>query len=248
MEFNRTLLMYVLVLKEGIEMKIFKIFATLFVAMLILGCAQNLWVKPNSNQGEFERDRYSCLQQSQQRVGAAQVDAYGGSAFNTVRTNDMLFSTCMGSKGWSLQNKEIVQTLAIQNQAKMAGLKQQFDEVLANIVAMCNKEELREYYKKSACKAPDVSFEQLADATKITSEQKIALIKQREQVALLEKDQDELQKQRGDVGLKIISISSNFIRPENEKNNLDLYNGKITWGEYNKRRKEIYVEGQNKLR
>ncbi len=223
--------------------------ASVIVGVLtITGCAQNLWVKANAGQDEFERDRYSCLQQAQQRVGAAQVNAYGGSAVNTVATNDMLFSTCMGSKGWSLQNKEVVQAQAAQNQARNDDLKRQNDQVVANAVAMCNKDELKEYYKKTACRAPDVSFEQIADTTKITTAQKAALVKQREEVALIEKEQDAIERQRGEAGLKVISVVTNFWRPENEKNNLDLYNGKITWGDYNKRRKEIYVETQNKLR
>lgn len=224
-------------------------FLSVVVGVLtVAGCAQNLWIKPNAGQGEFERDRYACLQQSQQRVGAAQVNAYGGSAVNTVATNDMLFSTCMGSKGWSLQNKEVVQAQAAQNQARNDDLKRQNDQIVANAIAMCNKDELKEYYKKSACRAPDISFEQIADTTKITAAQKAALVKQREEVALIEKEQDSIQRQRGEPGLKIISVATNFSRPENEKNNLDLYNGKITWGEYNKRRKEIFVETQNRFR
>ncbi len=224
-------------------------FVSVMVAVLSMaGCAQNLWVKPNASQGEFERDRYACLQQAQQRVGAAQVNAYGGSAVNTIATNDALFSTCMGSRGWSLQSKEAVQAQAIQNQARMSDLKQQFDRLNDTATAMCSKEELKEYYKKTACKAPDVSFEQIADTSKITAAQKAALVKQRENVALIEKERAVIQKQAGPSGNKALDISTNFVQPENERNNLDLYNGKITWGEYNKRRKEIFVEAQNKMK
>ncbi len=225
-----------------------KFLTVMVVALTITGCAQKLWVKNNAGQGEFERDRYDCLQQSQQRFGAAQVNAYGGSAVNSMATNDALFSTCMGAKGWSLQNKEVLDAQAVQNQARDADLKRQFDLVNANATAMCNKDELKEYYKKTACRAPDMSFEQIADATKITPEQKTTLIKQREEVALIEKEQDAIQRQRGEVGMKLISIATNFVRPENEKNNLDLYNGKITWGEYNKRRKEITAEANRRFR
>lgn len=235
--------------QTGVYMKTTLRFLSVMVGVLtVAGCAQNLWIKPNAGQGEFERDRYACLQQSQQRVGAAQVNAYGGSAVNTVATNDMLFSTCMGSKGWSLQNKEVVQAQAAQNQARNDDLKRQNDQIVANVIAMCNKDGLKEYYKKSACRAPDISFEQIVDTTKITAAQKAALVKQQGDVALIEKEQDSIQRQRGEPGLKIISVATNFFRPENEKNNLDLYNGKITWGEYNKRRKEIFVETQNRFR
>jgi len=235
--------------QRGESMKVMlKSISVMVGVFIITGCAQNIWFKQNAGQGEFERDRYSCLQQSQQRVGSAQVNAYGGSAVNTVATNEMLYSTCMGAKGWSLQNKEIVMAQAAQNQAKNEDLRRQNDQITANAMATCNKEELKEYYKKTACRTSEISFEQIADTTKITEMQKAALVKQRQEVALIEKKQDVLQRQRGAAGQKIISIAKNYLRPENEKNNLDLYSGKITWGDYNKRRKEIYIETQNKLR
>jgi len=225
-----------------------KLLFVLSTMLVISGCAPKLWVKNNSTKDDFERDRYTCLQQSQQRVGAAQVSAYGGTAINTVETNNLLFSTCMGSKGWSLQDKEVVQVQAAQNQINNQNLKGQFDQLQGTLVAMCNKDALKEYYKKSACKATDISFEQLADDTTITAEQKTVLIKQREEVALLDKEFDQFQRQRGDAGIRLINVQVNYVRPENEKNNLDLYNGKITWGGYNKRRKEIAIEGQNRVR
>jgi hypothetical protein len=229
-------------------MKTLKYVAVMAAIFSLFGCAQNLWVKPNASQGEFERDRYACLQQAQQRVGAAQLNAYGGSAVNTVATNDALYSTCMGSRGWSLQNKEVAQTQAAQNQARMSDLKQQFERINENATAMCSRDELKEYYKKTTCKAPDVTFEQVADAEKITTLQKAALVKQREHVALIEKEQAVIQKQAGPAGNKAMDLRMNFVQPENEKNNLDLYNGKITWGEYNKRRKEIFLEAQARLK
>ena len=73
------------------------------------------------------------------------------------------------------------------------------------------------------------------------------LIKQRQRVAQIEKDSDEIEAMRGVVGQKIIDIGINFTRPENEKNNLDLYNGLITWGEYNKKRKEIALETKSRI-
>lgn len=137
---------------------------------------------------------------------------------------------------------------AAQNQEKNDDLKRQNEQMRANSSAMCNKDELKEYYKKTSCSALEISFEQLADESKITDSQKIALVKQRHEVAMIEREQDAVQKQRGEAGQKFIYLANNFLRPANEKNNLDLYNGKITWGDYNKKRKELVLEMQNKLR
>jgi hypothetical protein len=227
----------------------FKLFSLVLLCLSVYGCAQNVWFKQNAGNGEFERDRYVCLQQSQQRVGGAQVNAYGGSAYNTVTTNEGLFGSCMGAKGWSLRNKEAAQNQAAQVNANVSAaqteLKQRSEQIASNNMLMCSAPELADYYKKTACKASDVSFEQLADTSKITPAQKAALVKQRERVALGEKEQDALQALRGQEGQKIIEISRTYYRPKNEQNNLDLYNNKITWGEYNKRRKEIYAETLN---
>lgn len=216
--------------------------------LAISGCAQNVWFKQNASNGDFERDRFECLKQSQQRVGAAQVNAYGGSAVNTVATNDGLFSSCMGSKDWRLQNKDATQNLLAQSNANQTDLKQKLDQISANLILMCRDSELSEYYKKTACKAPDVTFEQLTDKTNITSSQKIDLLKQRARVALLDKEQVAAQALRGSAGQKIIDVLRNYTDPNNDQNNLELYNGQVTWGEYNKRRKEISVESQNLIR
>jgi hypothetical protein len=111
----------------------------------------------------------------------------------------------------------------------------------------CKEAELQEYYKKSACSAFDIAFEQITDSTKITDEQKNVLIKQRQKVMQIEKISDEIETMRGVVGQKFLDIVANYTRPENEKNNLDLYNGVITWGEYNKKRKEIALETKNRI-
>lgn len=72
------------------------------VAVFAAGCAQPVWVKPGASQSDFATDRYTCMQDSQQRVGGAVVNQFGGSATNTVVTNGNLFRSCMNAKGWYL--------------------------------------------------------------------------------------------------------------------------------------------------
>ena len=68
-------------------------------------------------------------------------------------------------------------------------------------------------YEKTPCLSTNIYFKYMTDDTRITSAQKIVFVQLRES----------------------FSQSSEKI----VKNNLDLYNGKITWGEYNLRRKEL---------
>lgn len=219
----------------------------LMLITLLASCAQLTWYKSTARPGDFEKDRYDCLQQSQQHVGVAQVNAYNGYAVNKDVTNDGLFRSCMNARGWSLQNKEATQAQIQQqqsaNQYKAQEIKSRFDEIGKLGDSNCAKPELALYYAKSSCKANEITFGQIADNTKITANEKVVLLKQRDAVEETQKKWMQVQiDEFGTIGRKRVDLANSTLRPENDKNNLDLYNGKITWGEYNKNRKDIYLK------
>ena len=78
---------------------------TLFILcmpLIVLGCAhqpEQAWYKPNPKDGEFERVRYTCLQESQQPYARANKN----SGASGMGTNDNLYEACMNSKGWTLR-------------------------------------------------------------------------------------------------------------------------------------------------
>ena len=54
---------------------------SLISLIFLFGCANNVWYKPTAQQGEFEKTRYTCLQQSQQYqsgVGMVVPNTLGG--------------------------------------------------------------------------------------------------------------------------------------------------------------------------
>jgi hypothetical protein len=53
---------------------------------------------------------------------------------------------------------------------------------------------------------------------------------------------DRDRKYGGPKGAKVANYSETVYIPKLEKLNLDLYNGKINWGEYNQKRKELHLE------
>src|SRR5262245_31848158 len=83
---------------EGWKMKRFAI--ALAITAALTGCAQGRWVKYGASQQEANQDHYACLQESQQRVSGAQVNAYGGSAQNVVITNQQLYYACIQARGY----------------------------------------------------------------------------------------------------------------------------------------------------
>lgn len=91
--------------------------------MLLFGCAQMTWQKTNASQGEFERVRYICLQQSQQyQSGVGMVTpnvVTGGYTVidgGGVSTNSQLFNYCMEASGWRLEG----QKQAVSNSPKVS--------------------------------------------------------------------------------------------------------------------------------
>lgn len=222
-----------------------KIIGLFALSVFLVGCAQSLWVKPTARPGEFESDRYTCVQQSQQRIGVATVNRFAGTAVDQQITNDQVFKSCMTAKGWSLNSKEAAEAQVAQSNAVFVSAKERISQVEAKIQASCVAPEYKEYYAKSACNTNDISFVQLADDTKITELQKIVLLKQQEMIATFLKDIDVALRSAGPNGVREADIRKNFQGPMTDKNTLNLYTGKITWGEYNQRRKEILREMQD---
>src|SRR5690242_16058312 len=81
-----------------------KLFSLICVVALA-ACAPMTWVKPGATRDDFSRARYSCVQQSQQRVSGAVVNQFGGYATNQVVTNEGVFDACMNAEGWYLQEQ-----------------------------------------------------------------------------------------------------------------------------------------------
>ena len=77
-----------------------KFFMVIFVTAMA-GCAQGQWYKNGISQQEANQDHYACLQEAQQRVSTAQVNPYGGTAENTVITNQNLYNACMAARGYT---------------------------------------------------------------------------------------------------------------------------------------------------
>lgn len=218
---------------------------------LLVGCAQT-WYKPTAKAGDFEKDRYDCLQQSQQQFSAAQTNGWQGAAVSKTVTNDGLFGSCMNARGWSLQNKQALEGQLQQQQASNMVSQNQAQSEIQRLKGMreaiCANPSLKAYYDRSPCNAGDPTFAQLADSSKITSTQKAALLKQRDAVADYQKQQTAVNQGFGGRAAKISAAAELDIVPKNDQNNLDLYNGKITWGEYNQRRKDIYLKFQERAK
>jgi hypothetical protein len=205
---------------------------------LFAGCAHNnVWVKSGASTNEFNVDKYDCLQQSQQQSSGAFVNQYGGFANSGSITNVGLFNSCMNAKGWSLQDKKA-------NEQKQDTMK----EFAEKYKAICAKSEYAALFVKSACKVEDITFEQIADNTKITQEQKTILPKYRTEVDAITKERQKyLHTFTSPLDIRWADYLDST-QSEIDKYNLDLFNGVITWGEYSNQRKDLYARQKSEHR
>ena len=210
---------------------------------LLSACAanNNVWVKPGAASGEFAQTKYACMQQSQHRVSTAYVNEYGGSSDSRVTTNNPLFSACMNAQGWYLQDKRQLQAV---NQAKKDGWEALLDEARQ----LCEREDLQPYYSKSPCKPEDATLEQLADKSRISPSEKEALSKARSEYAEIAKRMYGYVRQNNPRNGNAIAFIREQTTSELDKVSVDFYEGRMTRGEYNKRRREIAQQANEQIR
>ena len=109
----------------------------------------------------------------------------------------------------------------------------------------CNKEEYKRFFIKSPCFVNDITAEQLSDKSMIQDAEKNDFLKYREEVSAIDKKFSDIAQTYGDSKDKEFGL---FLEKNSIKNkrkaSLDFAEGKITWGEFNKIRKETAQEGE----
>ena len=214
-------------------------------AAVLSGCAAPTWNKPGASQDDFARDRYSCMQESQQRVGTAAVNQFGGASSNTMQTNGMLFNGCMNARGWQLQRQQQQQVAGgsagpvLNNTFPTTNPLAEADkEFSASNERICADTKYQIVFAKSPCKVDAMTLSQRADSSKITAEQKMAfesLLQERR--ALQQKALAVYRRTGGPKGNRFADALENN-QTRIDKNSLALFTGAITWGEYNNFRVE----------
>jgi hypothetical protein len=218
-----------------------KKFALSIVTLIVLsGCQQPLWNKPGASVADFNTDKFACMQVSQQQSSSVYVNRYGGVGSSGQTLNQPLYDACMNSKGWTQQSASASSAQATQKNAEVeAAVK----DIRGKAERLCTLPQFEPYYSKTACSADKITFEQLADKSKISPEAKAIFTELRNQVdAGARESWDLVRKFDGPIGAKKADLYFTTAKIQNDRNNLDLYNGAITWGEYNRRRQEIWSE------
>lgn len=153
------------------------------------------------------------------------------------------FNSCMNSMGWSLLNQEQVVAVQKQGGSKIDAANQQIAQLDKDQKELCDSEKYKSIYQKSPCVIDNANLEQLADQAKISANEKSLFM-------AWHGERDSILKRRVAVNRSVGNPTATNIadlfertRIKNENNALALYEGKITWGEYNKTRKDIAASG-----
>jgi hypothetical protein len=201
----------------------------ILVAVISLGltsCVQNqaFWDKAGSEPNEFNNVKYSCLQQSQQNASSAYVGKYGGVATSGAITNQNLFAACMNAQGWQLV--QVTDIKAYTEAAKSLSLEvRQACSELENSIA-----------NKMPCRSDKATSAQMADRSKISQNDKAALGKFRSSITETYAKIADLNRKyyvkNGDAVAQVMELQV----AQGNKLASELIEGRISWGEYNRRR------------
>lgn len=228
------------------------------IALIALGgCAPMTWQKNGGTQDEFSRAQYTCMQQSQQRVAGATVNAFGGYATNQVVTNDGLYRACMNASGWAQQVAQARQPI-VDHEAPAAVPPGRFNrtpkplektnseklheldaELAAEQRTRCESVEYASVLEHTPCRGSTMTAEQLTDRTRLSDGDKAAFIK------LMDAREAGRRAFISKATIWGESISVPWTAAMEREvaaariNAANLLAGKITWGEFNKRRNEL---------
>ena len=208
--------------------------------------ADKTWYKPKVYGESFKLDRDSCATPGQNQTG---------------------FNNCMGQRGWTLVDRNVHnadrkfcqdKSNVLDDSEKRASylsclLEKGWDEendtqykmrmLSKESAEICKLEEHKLFNSKSPCEHKDNTLQHLADASFINEQEKVAMY-------ALVKSTDEIERKRldafragGMLEKKVYEYRLKTYNPKVQDNRLNLLTGKINFGEFNKRRKELFTEG-----
>ncbi len=214
----------------------------------LAACAPPLWVKPGGSQNDFSKDKYTCMQQAQQREAGASFNRYGFSASDTVVTNEKLFASCMNSRGWYLQGQDQISAAQSAQQAKTNEAAATLEQLKKEINAICEKQGYKTIFEKTACNPPDIMLNQLSISERISKSDRPLFMEFYNEQNNINKRAVTALRSSGNTKDKNIADLFEQSSVRREQNALNLYDGTITWGQYNKARKSIAEALQEAVR
>jgi hypothetical protein len=205
--------------------------------LTLVACAPPLWVKPGGTTAEFDKDKYTCLQSSQQRSAGFYFNKYGGGASDNMATNETLFASCMNSKGWKLKRGDEAAQYVAGQTAKVQEAKVALEQLRQESYAICARPEFAWINQRTACDTKDLTLAQLSNSERLSPANKDSFMAFYTEAKNLNQRNIKVLKATGDKNAMATATILERLISSRERGALDLYEGKVTWGEYNKAKK-----------
>lgn len=224
------------------------LFLSFGFSTVLFGCAQNIWYKPGASSDAYGQDRLACLQQSQQIESKSGTSASINSAYGAYEsssrtgavTNTAMFNACMNGKGWVLRKSTDVADQYSKNKIANDEKKDQLQSISSQLQTLCERDEYLAFTSKTTCFDKQASLSMQTDSTRITSQQKKAMDAYMVEYESLLNQQEKIVARGADVKMKNrIQCINEKVKPLFRKNDMDLYTGRITWGQYNKNKVDL---------
>ncbi len=226
-----------------------KLFLTLTI-LVLTACAPMVWNKPGASAQEYAVDSFECTEQAQQRYAAAELSVYGGELRDRPTNDNGLFAACLNAKGWHLgPQQEVVgnaRNLRLQeDQFTPTALRDTFTLILADQQALCARPEFAALYRRSACQVGDLTIAQLADTGVLGAADKSTFSQLRKEGQEIGRRAAAAYRAFGGEPGRLTATAIDRAEALSEKNALELYSGRMGWGEFNQRRRDNHVLYRN---
>jgi hypothetical protein len=169
-------------------------------------------------------DRSECLQSSQ-------VYNAGPMTYTSPSTNMTRFNACIRARGYhTLKLSDVYATFGgPELQASLASRRKEW------LKETCLNPAYAAYYARTSCAPLNMTSAQMDDVARISPQEKAALLNLRRIEKAQLDEYDQIQRKISPRGVKAADLFESTYRPQFDKADLDLCNGAITWGAYNKR-------------
>lgn len=205
----------------------------LILPTILSGCAYSQLGGGNRGYDRNSPEGIECTYEATKGAAAVQATGRSGINFDQMYKEEELFNLCMASK-------------RANNPKQNNSIADEVKKVQSKIITLCSNPEFKDYYAKTSCFSNEITFEQMADKNKISENEKLSMLKARKEADLANNEILTIYKNSGQRNYeKFAQLLEFSIFPQYDNNNLDLYSGKITWGECNKIRKDISINAAN---
>lgn len=218
-------------------------FLSVFVIVLAVGCAmapQSQLVK-NVSQQEIQQDNAACQNQAQLiQISDWEYKGTFMEGANIKMKQNRAFENCLISKGY------VRKATGAKNED--SGFVQQLNFNTSELEALCVKPEYKTIFERTNCGKQEITMQMLSDTTKITKPQKKLMEKFDAEQKVIADERSNLIQNSGDAKYKEYNtwFEAN-VRIPAMLNKTELYDGKITWGQYNKVKLQQKMQNSNKF-